>query len=90
MSPFRLNGITGLLDLVNATTVQYFKGVLASAPSSPIEGWTYINSVTNGYYIYYSGSWQLIATLTPAALEFLLLETNDILLLETGFKLAKE
>ena len=87
MSPFKLNSITGLLDLVNT---QYFKGILASAPSSPSEGWTYINSGTNGYYIYYGGTWQLLATLTPLALNFLLLEDATTLLKEDGFKLALE
>ena len=88
--PFKLNALTGLFDLVNATTVQYYQGVLASPPSGPIEGWTYINSGDNGYYIYYGGAWQLIATLTPAALNFLLLEDGTTLLKEDGFKLALE
>lgn len=65
-----------------------FRGVLATAPSNPIDGWTYVNSGDNGYYIYYGETWQLLHTLTPAALEFLLLETGDFMLLETGDKLA--
>lgn len=60
-----------------------FQGVLASAPSNPTEGWTYINSVDHGYYIYYCGSWQLIVQLTCQD-EFLLLETGEFLLYEDG------
>lgn len=64
--------------------------ILATAPSGPKEGYTYINSVDNGYYIYYGGAWQLLHTLTPAALEYLLLESGNFFLLETGDKLAVE
>lgn len=60
-----------------------FQGVLAAAPSNPVEGWTYINSVDLGYYIYFCGQWQLIATLVCAD-EFLLLETGDFILYEDG------
>lgn len=67
-----------------------FQGVLAAAPSNPQEGWTYINSGDDGYYIYYDGTWQLLHTLTPAQLSFLLLETGDILLKEDGDKVALE
>lgn len=83
----KLNPLTGKLDFDSGT----FKGVLASAPSTPLEGWTYINSGDNGYYIYYGETWQLLHTLTPAALEFLLMETGEFLLLEDGTsKLALE
>lgn len=68
-----------------------FQGVSASAPSSPQEGWTYINSGDNGYYIYYGGGWQLLHTLTPASLSFLLQEIGDFLLQEDGSsKIAQE
>jgi hypothetical protein len=82
---FKFNAITGKLDLVNNTE---YKGVLASAPTSPQDGWTYINSGDSGYYIYYAGNWNLLATLTPSTLYYLLLETGFDLLLETGDKLA--
>jgi hypothetical protein len=65
-----------------------FRGVLASAPSGPQEGWTYINSGDNGYYIYYGGSWQSLHTLTPEAVEYLLMEDGGSLLQENGDKLA--
>lgn len=68
-----------------------FKGLLASAPAGALEGWRYINSGDNGYYIYYGGTWQLLHTLTPAVLSFLLLEIGDYILLEDGTsKLALE
>ena len=43
-----------------------FKGVLATAPSNPSAGWTYINSGDNGYYVYNGTSWILLMTLTAA------------------------
>ena len=61
--------------------------VLASAPTGQ-EGLTYINSSDNGYYIYYGGTWQLLHTLTPAQLYYLLLEDGFTMLLETSDKLA--
>lgn len=68
-----------------------FQGVSSSSPSSPQEGWTYINSGDNGYYIYYSGSWQLLHTLTAGALSLLLQEIGDYLLQEDGSsKIAQE
>lgn len=68
-----------------------FQGVSASAPSGPVEGWTYINSGDNGYYIYYGGTWQLLHTLTAAGLSFLLQENGDFILQEDGSsKIAQE
>ena len=66
-----------------------FQGVLVSAPSSPEEGWTYINSTDDGYYIYYCGTWQLLHTLVCAH-DFLLLETGDYILKEDGDKIELE
>jgi hypothetical protein len=83
--PYKFNPLTGNLDYYKDSN---FRGVSATAPSSPQEGWTYIDSDDNGYYIYYGESWQLLHTLTPAALNFLLLESGDILLKEDGDKLA--
>jgi hypothetical protein len=62
--PYKLNFSTGELDYYDSS----FKGVLATAPSDPAEGWTYINSVDNGYYLYYGLDWQLLHTLVPAAM----------------------
>ena len=60
-----------------------FQGVLPSAPSGPSEGWTYINSGDNGYYIYFCGAWQLIVQLTCQD-AFLLLEDGSFVLYEDG------
>lgn len=79
--PYKINFSTGKFDYYE----KIFQGVLASAPSSPQEGWTYINSGDNGYYIYYAGSWQLLHTLTPAAASYRLLEDgSSFRLLEDG------
>ena len=72
----------------SGVTSDDFLGIFASAPSLPEEGQRYINSGDNGLYIYYGGAWQLLHTLTPATLSYLLLEDDSILLLETGDKLA--
>lgn len=79
------NPFTGRLDYDSGN----FKGVSGSAPSSPDQGWTYINSGNNGYYIYYGLTWQLLHTLI-ATTSFMLLESGDILLLESGDKLVLE
>lgn len=76
---WKFNPFSGSLDYYENN----FRGVLSSAPSGN-DGNTYINSSDNGYYIYYGGAWQLIATLTPAASSKMLLETGDRILLETG------
>lgn len=66
------------------------RGVLASAPSSPQQGWMYINSGDNVLYIYYGSTWQALHTLS-LLLNYLLLETGDSILLEDGVsKLALE
>lgn len=79
--PYKLNFFTGNFDYYENN----FKGVLASAPTSPLDGWTYINSLDDGYYIYYSGSWQLLHTLTPGAASYLLQEDGlSFILQEDG------
>lgn len=62
-----------------------FLGVKSTAPATAKEGNTYVNSVDNGYYIYYGGTWQSLHTLTPAELYELLQETGgtDSILLES-------
>lgn len=62
-----------------------FLGVFSSAPSASTDGTTYINSITNGYYVAYQGLWNLIITL--ATNRFLLLNTGGYLLLNTGGRL---
>lgn len=42
-----------------------FKGILASAPFPAQESWTYVNSTTHTYEIYYGSAWQVLHTLTP-------------------------
>lgn len=81
MRKYVFNAITGELDLIELSP---FRGVLAAAPTGPEEGWTYINSGDNGYYIYYGGTWQLLHTLTAGAASYILLENGDRLLFENG------
>ncbi len=94
MGDYTYNPHTRKLDAVRSdaeiTELCFFKGVLASAPTSPAEGWHYINSGDDKLYMYYGGSWQELHALTPAALTYLLLETGDAILLENGDKLALE
>ena len=72
-----------LTEGARVTLPGQFHGLLASAPSGPAEGWTYINSGDDGYYIYYGGTWQLLHTLTPAT-------PGGFILLEDGFFLLQE
>jgi hypothetical protein len=76
--------------IITATGVSIFLGVFADPPAPTIEGCQYINSGDNGLYIWYGGTWQLVATLVPLALVFLLLEDDAFLLKEDSDKLAKE
>lgn len=78
---WKFNPFTAQLDYYEQST---FRGVLSSAPSGPSEGWTYINSTDDGYYIYYGGSWQLLHTLTPPAADYILFENSDRMLMENG------
>ncbi len=80
------NPISGKFDYYKT----FFKGTLAAAPASPEDGWLYINSGNDTYYIYYGGSWQALHVLVPAAASYLLMETGDFLLLESGDKLVLE
>ena len=67
-----------------------FQGIFASDPSSPEQGWTYINSINDTLYIYYETTWQALHVLTPAVLSYLLQENADFILCEDGTKLALE
>ena len=87
---YKRNPVTGQVDLVDVAPADTFKGLLGAEPTTATEGDTYVNVVDHNYYIYYGGTWQALHTLTPAALEFLELESGDILLLESGDKLALE
>lgn len=55
-----LNPATGRLDYIELSP---FRGVLAAAPSSPEDGWMYINSGDNSLYLYYGGTWNLLHAL---------------------------
>jgi len=88
-----MNSSEPLLPVISNSTGSgsgNFQGVLASAPSNPEEGWTYINSGDNGYYIYYGGTWQLLHTLTPATASYFLLEDGFYFLYEDTGKLILE
>jgi hypothetical protein len=67
---------------------EHWRGVNSSAPVG-IDGDYYINSNDNGYYVYYSGGWNLVGTAilsTGILLEngdYMLLETEDIILQES-------
>jgi hypothetical protein len=86
MSDLVFNPFTNNLDYDSGN----FKGVLGSAPSSPDQGWMYINSGDSGLYIYYGVTWQLLHTLTPAGFSYFILEDATTMLLESGDKLALE
>ena len=58
---FVFNPITGKLDWIGITPID----VLADAPTSPEAGQLYIDTDDDKLYIFYSGIWQAIATLTP-------------------------
>lgn len=77
----KFNPFTGTLDYVNSDR---FQGVLASAPSGAQEGWTYINSVDYGFYLYAGGIWWRWTTLTPTS------SSDYNILLEDGGSLLYE
>jgi hypothetical protein len=70
------------IKVVFETGSSNFKGVLASAPLFPQEDWFYINSIDNGYYVYYGGTWQLLHTLTPAAHDYWVLEDGTFVVFD--------
>ena len=82
----KMNPFTGKPDFDSGN----FKGVLSSAPSSPQQGWTYVNSGDNTLYIYYGVTWQSLHVLTPEALSYLLTEADETLLQENGDKMGLE
>jgi hypothetical protein len=65
-----------------------FKGVLSEAPDNPEEGWTYINSLNDGYFLYYDGAWQLLHYLTPSVKSYVLQEDNFHILTEDGYRIV--
>jgi hypothetical protein len=68
-----------------------FQGVLASEPSSPVDGWTYIDSTNNNLYVYYSGYWWNIGTLAVAEPTMgVKTEADDYLLTEAGEYILQE
>ena len=63
-----------------------WRGTETTAPTTDLnDGDTYFNTSDYGIYFYYDGTWYLLHTLV-VAVDFLLLETGDILLKEDGDK----
>jgi hypothetical protein len=85
--PYVMSPFSGKLDYYETNV---FRGVLADAPSDPEQGWWYVNSGDNGYYVYYGVSWQLLATLIPAANVDLTNEDLSTLTNEDGTTLQRE
>ena len=86
------NPFTGALDYY-ATSVTYFKGVLATAPVGPADGWSYIDSTNNNLYMYYGSDWWCLGTLTVSGGsvgDALLCEDGEQLLCEDGQALLLE
>lgn len=71
----KINPFTGKIDFVGGSTTTG-----ASLPASGSTGEFFLNTATNGLYIWASGQWQLLHTL----LNDILLETGDHVLLETS------
>lgn len=81
--------INDLLCIPSAKDKVIFR-VASSDPATGIDGQLLINTTTNEIKVWYSSGWNVLGiTITPAALEYLLLETGDFLLKEDGDKLAK-
>lgn len=58
---YKFNPFISNLDFYERS---YFRGVLASAPTSDLqEGDMYVNSGNDKVYIYYNGMWQVLHTL---------------------------
>lgn len=62
---FKFNPFTGDFDYYENS----FKGVLSSEPSSPSNGWFYINSTNNTLYVYYAGIWQALHVLSTPTIQ---------------------
>jgi hypothetical protein len=81
MDEITFNPFTNRYDFIGEAHT--FKGVRAVAPAGPKEGWTYVNSGDDTYYIYYGGAWQALHVLTPAIVYALELEgSTDLVELE--------
>lgn len=67
----------GLLNrsILRRPKVNNFMGLYATAPYG-YDGYFYINTVDNGYYVYYGDAWQLLHTLTPSMVDHILLENG--------------
>lgn len=63
---------------------------VTSDPASGEDGQLILNTTDDTIKVYYGGSWQTLHTLTPAVDYYLLQETGDFLLLESGDKFIQE
>lgn len=68
--------------------VGFDRGILADAPATPDEGWVYLNSGDNKYYVFYNKDWREFIGILLGY--YLLTETGDKILLEDGSKLMLE
>jgi len=58
---YKISPFTGKFDDAGSTTWQ---GILATAPSSPQEGWMYLNSTDDTIYVYYANDWWVVSVMT--------------------------
>lgn len=72
---YKINSYTGKPDYYQESA---FRGVLASDPSNPKQGWWYINSGDHKQYIYYGNTWQVLATLSPAVQENIIFDGENV------------
>lgn len=80
---YKINSTTGNLDKVRKVPFP-----VRATPPEATEGNAYIDSDDHTLYVYYEGTWQSTGiTFSPAAAEFMLVETGDYFLLETGDKI---
>lgn len=77
---YKLNVFNGEFDYYEGG----FIGAFSSAPATAQDGQTYINNSTGGYYVWFNSTWNLLATLTPPAASYRLLEDG------TSFRLLED
>lgn len=81
---WKFNPFTGTFDLDGDGT---FQGELASAPSDPETGWTYINTGDNNLYVWGGAQWWILQAVTPSggAVSYkMLMENSENFTFEDG------